>query len=202
MYYINTSSPQIFMTLIKGDDDDMGTLKTRTVEEDINVETGEIVRRITNQTDRFPSEPPYIKVYLKDLMYISDLPERYSQVLYALLKRAQWATDEGMIIALPSGIKKYICKELNLKTIRTINNALTDLTKAKIIIRAERGVYKLNPHLFGRGDWQDIEKLRLDVEYDISGYKSFKAAIAYKDRQIKNITQEAEGGQADEQPTE
>lgn len=31
------------------------------------------------------------------------------------------------------------------------------------MIRIETGVYMLNPFFFGRGDWKDIEKLRLGV---------------------------------------
>ena len=87
-----------------------------------------------------------------------------------------------MRITINSGVKRLMCRELCIKSPQTISNALSKLTKADILKRIETGVYALNPHLFGKGDWRDIEKLRLNVDYTLDGYKTFSAAIKYKGR--------------------
>ena len=56
---------------------------------------------------------------------------------------------------------------------------MTDLVKGKVLFRVDKGVYRFNPYLFGKGDWQDIAKLRLEVNYDLKG-KSFRTICEYK----------------------
>lgn len=85
-----------------------------------------------------------------------------------------------MQVCLSAGIKRIISKELGLKNNRSINNALSDLVKGKILYRIETGVYNFNPYLFGKGDWQDIARLRLDINYDDIKGKTFKTNIEYK----------------------
>ncbi len=133
------------------------------------------------------TEPEYVKVYLKDILYLSDMPEGYTKIVYKLLQEAKWA-NEGMRITINSGVKRLMCRELCIKSPQTISNALSKLTKADILKRIETGVYALNPHLFGKGDWRDIEKLRLNVDYTLDGYKTFSAAIKYKGRRKANAS--------------
>ena len=84
-----------------------------------------------------------------------------------------------MIVTVSAGLKRLIAKELDIKNSRSINNALTDFVKADILKRLETGVYQFNPYLFGRGDWRDIDRLRMTVDYTLEG-KSFATMIAYK----------------------
>lgn len=44
---------------------------------------------------------------------------------------------------------------------------ITDLHKQKFLIRKNRGVYILNPYIFGKGNWGDIYNLRKELELDI-----------------------------------
>lgn len=142
---------------------------------------GEILTKIKNRTLSWGAEPSYIKLYLQDVLYFSDMPSKHAKILYALLKRASYAGDKnGMQVTLSSGLKRIIIQELNMKNIGSIDNALTDLTKGKILYRVETGVYNFNPWLFGKGDWQDISKLRMEVDYnDIKG-RTFKAVCDYQ----------------------
>ena len=36
----------------------------------------------------------------------------------------------------------------------------------KILYRVGTGAYNFNPYLFGKGDWQDVSRLRLEVNYN------------------------------------
>ena len=78
-------------------------------------------------------------------------------------------------------------KELNFKSIRTINNALSDFVRTKILYRIETGVYRFNPYLFGKGDWQDISRLRLTIDYSFQG-KTFGSIISYQSQQQSKVT--------------
>ena len=153
----------------------------QSVETSIVNEQGELISKRANKILSWGSEPAFIKLYLQDVLYLSDMPKHHERILYELLKRSTYAGDkDGMQVCLSAGIKRIISKELGLKNNRSINNALSDLVKGKILYRIETGVYNFNPYLFGKGDWQDIARLRLDINYDDIKGKTFKTNIEYK----------------------
>lgn len=41
-------------------------------------------------------------------------------------------------------------------------------------------MYRFNPYIFGKGDWQDISRLRLEINYDEIMGRTFKANIEYE----------------------
>lgn len=154
----------------------------QSVETSVINEQGELVSKRANRTLSWGSEPAFIKLYLQDVLYLSDMPKHHEKILYELLKRSTYAGEkDGMQVCLSAGIKRIISKELGLKNDRSINNALSDLVKGKILYRVETGVYNFNPYLFGKGDWQDIARLRLEVNYDDIKGKTFKIVCEYKE---------------------
>lgn len=165
----------------------MPTIKHSLEKNFVDMATGQIVRSEERILKSWSDEPPFIKLYLQDILFLSDLPKGHNAVLSSLLKRAGWASENGMEISLTAGTKRLMLRELGLKNIRTINNALSDFVRAKILYRVETGVYRFNPYLFGKGDWQDISKLRLTVDYSIQG-KTFGSAIAYASQQEEQLT--------------
>lgn len=155
----------------------------QSVEQCVINEQGEMVSKRANQTLSWGSEPPFIKVYLQDVLYLSDLPKSHESILFELLKRATYAGDEyGMTVTLSSGMKQIIAKTLKIKNVRSINNALSELVKGEVLIRVATGVYQFNSYFFGKGDWQDISKLRLEINYDSIKGKTFQAVCEYKDK--------------------
>lgn len=149
---------------------------------------GEIISKRANRTLSWGTEPPYIKLYLQDILYLSDIPNKHESVLYELLKRTTYAGEKnGMEVVVNSALKRRIAKELNFKNIGSISNAITDLVKGKILIRKDVGIYQFNPYLFGKGDWQDIARLRLEIDYDEIKGRTFKAACAFKEDKTGQI---------------
>lgn len=63
-----------------------------------------------------------------------------------------------------------------------VSNAITELVKGKILYRVGTGAYNFNPYLFGKGDWQDVSRLRLEVNYDDIKGKTFKTVCEYNDK--------------------
>lgn len=148
---------------------------------------GEILEQKSNKTFTWGSEPSYIKLYLQDILYLSDIPNRHSAILHELLKRSSYAGEkDGMQVIINSSLKRRIQNSLGFKNISSVHNAITELVKGKILYRADVGMYNFNPYLFGKGDWKNIEKLRTEIDYnDIKG-RTFKTVCQYKNDEIEN----------------
>ncbi|MFH5837451.1 replication/maintenance protein RepL [Proteiniclasticum sp. C24MP] len=150
---------------------------------------GEIYAQSTKKVLSWGTEPPFIKLYLQDILYLSDIPNKHERVLYELLKRVTYAGEtNGMEVVINSALKRRIAEELGFKNIGSISNAITDLVKGKIIIRRDTGIYQFNPYFFGKGDWQDIAKLRLEVNYDEIRGRTFKTTCEFHD-ELKKETE-------------
>ena len=142
----------------------MGKLVYAEKTETKDYETGEVKESTTLKTFKLPAEPPFIKLYLADMCKMYDIPKIGNNVLNELLKLTNYSNE----IILNSTIKKRIEKSLILKK-GMLDNNLNKLKKADILKSEERGVYKLNPNLFGKGSWHDINKLRVTWDYSEDG---------------------------------
>lgn len=153
----------------------------QSVETSVINDKGEMVSKRANKTLSWGAEPSYIKLYLQDVLYLSDMPKKHSAILYELLKRASYAGDkDGMQVVINASLKRRIKEELGLKNVGSISNAITDFVKGNILYRVDAGMYNFNPYLFGKGEWQDISRLRLEVNYDDIKGKTFKTVCEYK----------------------
>ena len=147
----------------------------------IDERTGELVSKRANKVLSWGDEPNYIKLYLQDIMYLSNMPKQYATLTACLLKRISYAGDEdGMCIVLVPRIKQAICKEMDWKRISSLDNAIQRLLAGKILYRVDRSIYRFNPYLFGKGDWQDIARLRLEINYEEIKGKTFNTNVEYK----------------------
>lgn len=130
----------------------------------------------------YKQEPPYIKLYLEDILYMADMPKSLSGLTYSLAKRATFADkDQGLIIYLPLFVKQQICDECGYEKMQSLTNAIGKLCKGNIIRRLGTGAYQLNPYLFGRGEWKDIDNIRATWDYDAINGRTFSASFTYKD---------------------
>jgi len=146
------------------------TIKSEQVEKVVDHETGEVKSERKKVTYRVANEPDFVKVYLKDLLYLFGLPKYHAGVLYWLMQNCNYSNkDYGLCVVLNAALKKNIMSDLSIKSIGTIDNILSELTKRNVIERVDTGIYRLNPYLFGRGDWRDILEIRLNVRYNIEG---------------------------------
>lgn len=141
------------------------------VRERFNSQTGEIEESLHSTAFKAEAEPNYIKLYLEDLAYFHKLPKSLPDIIYQLLPLVNYQQQ----IVITSYHKREIANTLSV-TPAHINNAITKLTQAEVLIRIDRGVYELNSYLFGKGSWKDIIKhrksLKLEVFYDFQCGKS------------------------------
>lgn len=132
-------------------------------------ENGNEREKRSNQTLDWGKEPPYVKMYLDTVLYLKDLPKGYNAILLSFLKHMSYAdSSDPQVIYINSAMKKKIAKDLDVSLSR-INNAITDLVKGEVFERIDTGAYRVNAHLFGKGEWQDIARLRLEVIFDSNG---------------------------------
>ena len=144
-------------------------------------ETGEMTKLVNTASYTIEDEPPYVKLYIADILYLKDMPRRYEALTLALLKRVSYAGDaDGLCVSLSKYMKQQICKEIGWKNTISIDNAVQVLIKGEIIHRVARGVYRFNPYLFGRGNWADVKKLRMEIQYDNIKGRSFWSNVEYK----------------------
>ena len=126
---------------------------------------GVVVEKSKLTTGWVGVEPDYVKLYLQDLLRISDIPKSSNLILSCILKRMAWSTNEIVLIA---PVKRQIAMELEIST-ETIAKAIELFTEKSILIRKDRSFYIVNPYFFGRGKWEEISQIRLTVEYSAKG---------------------------------
>ena len=144
----------------------------------VDFQTGELAQ--TEREIRVPKEPDFIKLYLDDLVMLKDVPQWVSSILHGLLKRMNYQNE----IVLNVTIKKRIADDLGIAA-RTIDNALVTFVKKKILSRVGPGVYLANPYLFGKGEWNNIRKIRLQVEYGEDGRREIAAELVKSEDEVQ-----------------
>ncbi|MHA4186410.1 replication/maintenance protein RepL, partial [Bacillus cereus] len=89
----------------------------------IDINTGEIQEEEEIINAYIDKEPDYVKIYLKDIVALNDLPKGLDRVINVLLKVMSY---DNMII-LNSFIKKQMAQELGYKTVQVLNNNINKL---------------------------------------------------------------------------
>lgn len=146
-----------------------------------DIENGEVKYEEETTESYVDKEPDYVKLYLKDIVALNDLPKGLDRVINVLLKTMSY---DNMII-LNSFIKKQMTEELGYKSVQVLNNNINKLVNSEILYRKGTGTYQVNAKYFGRGNWNDIKEIRLQQRYSKSG-RDVKAEIIYNEEQPVN----------------
>lgn len=132
----------------------------------VDYETGEIRQEIQSISYPFTSEEGYIKLYLKHACYLQGLQHSEHSILYELFRYMNYENE----IPLLKAYKVKILTNTGL-SMNTLNQALSQMVEKKILFRIQRGLYKVNPYLFGKGSWKNIKALRMTIDYKPNDYK-------------------------------
>lgn len=133
-----------------------------TVNSIVDVTTGEVITNHESKTSSKEVEPNFVKLYLDDIGRLHGLPPYVSKLLHALAKSMGYKN----VVPMYKPIKQMICADIGI-SMESLNKAVVILTKEGILIPVGkgRGLYVMDPHLFGRGRWEDIKSLRLSIDY-------------------------------------
>lgn len=148
-------------------------IKSFEVEEVLNKETGEVEEKKVKKSYTIKKEDNYIKLYIKHINYLNNLPGGLDPLIYELVLK----TNYGNQIVINSAIKREIATKIG-KDFKTINQYITKLVKLDILIRVDTGVYYLNPEFYGKGNWEDILELRQTLELSVT-YENDKYTIIH-----------------------
>ncbi len=155
-------------------------MKKKIFEEELQIisETGEVIKSKKMTKSIIEAEPSYVKMYLQDILYLAGAPKTDLKVLLALLRCLQYGENQ---VITNSIVREKIAKELGVSE-GTVKNAITRLAKAKILVPVRpktRGVYVLNPYLFGYAPWAQISEMRiqLQIEYDAIRGRTYQAVM-------------------------
>lgn len=135
-------------------------------EETVNQTTGEIEITHTEETithSEKTTEPSFIKLYLDHLAIYNGVPLTVNPIMAEFLKRTTYA-NEGQELVINAALKRQIAKQLKCSESK-ISNAMTIFVKKDYMRRIDRGLFVINPNLFGKGDWGNIRKLRANYDY-------------------------------------
>lgn len=113
-------------------------------------------------------EPPFVKLYLDCLCNFKGLSKSLNPILLEFLKYMTYAntsdSNGGQIIYLNAALKKNIATATG-KTVKRIEQAITDFVKTGIFNRIATSTYQVNAELFGKGDWKDIKNIRATFDF-------------------------------------
>lgn len=114
------------------------------------------------------AEPPFIKLYLDCLCDFKGLSKSLNPILLEFLKYMTYANTSdpngGQIIYLNAALKRNIAAATG-KTVKRIEQAITDFVKTGVFSRIATGTYQVNAELFGKGDWKDIKNIRATFDF-------------------------------------
>lgn len=123
--------------------------------------TGEIVETIRDREEKAPKTPDFGMIFTQDLGYLKHIQAGDSKLLFGLFS----IVDRNNEITLNKARKKMIGEKIGI-SVKTIDSALNRLKKNEILIHIDRGVYKLNPYIFGKGQWKNIHEFRMELVYN------------------------------------
>ena len=66
----------------------------------------------------------------------------------------------SLTVTVDSTLRAYLLQEMGYDKPGSISNILTKLVDGKVLFRAAKGLYRVNPHLIGRGDPKDMGEAR------------------------------------------
>lgn len=138
----------------------------------INETTGEVISSRETHTLKIPGEPNFVKLYIDAVMYISDIPTGVSKIMLCILKRLPYADSKEQGIQINKYVRTRIAEELGV-TEEYVKKSIMALVKGHLLIHDDTTKrscnYKVNPYVFGKGEWKDIEELRLNVKFNAEG---------------------------------
>lgn len=121
--------------------------------------TGEVISSSTTYVSVSKVEPAYVKLYFDGLDKLREIPLYCWPVLLWMLGKVSYANEEQSL-ELCSTTRKGVAESLNM-SVNRVNHAVSDLVRCGIVLRVGKGLYRFNPEFFARGEWKDIQKLRL-----------------------------------------
>ena len=143
--------------------------------------TGEVTEKINRKVVRKEKTPEFVMLFVNgvDTYTNAKLSKSQGRVMAQLLK---YTIKNSNMLMINKKIKEMIAKDIDVK-VDTVNSYLKVLVKKNLVIRDD-GLFFLNPDIFGKGDFNEVKKLRhtLQIDYDfeeLEATTTTKTAVEY-----------------------
>lgn len=120
-------------------------------------ENGELVHY--EETTQFVAAGDgFVKVYDRARLQDALGDISYGAILQ-VLRRMNFA-DSGQLVKLDTDAKKEMAKSMGCTSDRQVERVVKKMVDAGLLRKVQRGLYQVNPFLFGKGKQGDIDALR------------------------------------------
>lgn len=128
-----------------------------------NFETGEIIEDSQKKVIRIPKTPEFVMVFTKHLAYLNQLTKAEHNILYCILNKFVGYKN---LIVFNAQVNADIMKTIGFQK-SAYSKGINGLRTKYILVEIDGFTY-LNPEFFGKGNWEDIQRLRTEVVYDFN----------------------------------
>ncbi|MCM1234653.1 MAG: hypothetical protein NC489_31510 [Ruminococcus flavefaciens] len=159
----------------------MRSLNQNQVRTEINLDTGELKRIVTDEFKGYiDQEPEYIKIYTNTQLCLSNLDSSLAPVIIAFGPYMTYADNPKYkhMVQTSDIIREGVASTLGVSTKR-VEQLIKKLVENGIFIpiyrekeingvikrTKKRGVYFVNPWVIAKGHWKDIKKLQQKIDF-------------------------------------
>lgn len=126
-----------------------------------NHTTGELIEKNDEIRLKTKTREEFFLVFVANLKYLTDVPKMSLKILIGILTSyVSWRNE----VILNAQSRKELAEYCETST-SVIYKSLDKLVSAGILLKQEGKLF-LNPHIFGRGSWNDIQKMRQEITFD------------------------------------
>lgn len=127
----------------------------------LNHNTGEVLEKNEEVRLKAKTREEFFLVFVNNFKFLTDVPKMSLKVLASILTHyVSWNNE----VLLNSTSRKDLA-EKNETNVSVVYKSLANLTDSGILIKQNDRLY-LNPHIFSRGTWNDIQKMRQEIVFD------------------------------------
>jgi len=132
----------------------------------LDTNSGEIIDNVklvgVKEDNKFKTVK-FVKVFVEDLSAIFGLSSLEYKLLFKIIQMINYEN----VLLVPKYIKDKMAKELGVNPL-SVNNSIRNLTNKGLLAKLTSGAYKVNPHYFGKGKWDNIQKVTMtwDAEHE------------------------------------
>jgi len=158
--------------------------------ERIDHSTGEIIEEVNRKVVKKEKTPEFVMLFVGgvDRLTNANLSKSEHQTLAQLLK---YTVKSSNLLMIQKETKEMIAHDAALEY-STVDQNIRKLVKKNMLVRKNK-LFCLNPDIFGKGDFNEVKKLRhtLQIDYDFENLEAItttKTAIEnYNDEQLEII---------------
>lgn len=141
----------------------------------VGSETGEVRGEYKPRKKKASNPEKYVQIFIANLCMYNNIKFNLHPVILEILR----LMDQNNEIVLDARRKNIISEKTGYKT-GSIEVMINQLRQDKVLIHLpEKGNYMVNPHYFGRGNWNKIVSLRQKFEAVIMDNEGNKRLVEF-----------------------